>query len=104
MHRLIIGIIFTLFILTSCGIKEPLPEKKETSDTPSDTASVGESWFLVAEGEYLNLYHINDKKSLKNSELIDISVFPTSDIAELKKGIKFDTISDAYTVMEGFIN
>ena len=103
MQKRIFGMLFTLFVLTSCGVKE-LPDDKTEDSMRHNTGAADESWVLIAEGEYLNLYHINEGKSLKNSELIDISVFPMSDAAELKKGIKFDTISDAYTVMEGFIN
>ena len=103
MHKLILPMFFTLFILTSCSAGEEQPKEYNDPLIPK-TQSASESWVLIAEGENLNLYHIDGEKSLKNSELFDISVFPMSDAAELKKGIKFDTVSDAYTVMEGFIN
>ena len=103
MYKVIFCITFAILILSSCAAVEA-PQEVEEESVVAATEVVDESWFLVAEEGYLNLYHINDKKRLKNSEPVDMSVFPLSDVAELEKGIKFDTVSDAYTVMEGFIN
>lgn len=102
MYKAIFCIVFTILMLCSCTAAEA--PQSEAGEGEAAAESVDESWFLVAEEGYLNLYHINDKKRLKNSEPVDMSVFPFSDAEELRKGIKFDTVSDAYTVMEGFIN
>ena len=108
MYRLII-ILSVIFLFSSCVVREAEPSLPP-GDGETDKSEVfvhtpaEESWLLIAEGKYLNLYHINGEKRLKNSEQIDLSVFPDADAGELKKGIKFDTVHDAYTVMEGFIN
>lgn len=107
MHRLAV-IIFALVLLSSCaGEKQEQGVTHDISNPTGNNTAVDEAreeWFLVAEGRYLNLYSINGEKSLKSSEQIDLSVFPVADAARLRKGIKYDTVFDAYSAMESFIN
>ena len=103
------------FFLAACAnskVKENEPPAK-TDDTSEYVGREAYSYvnneqreyfFLVAEGRYLNLYNMGTEKSLRTSERIDLSVFPESDAGTLQKGIKFDTIDEAYSVMESFIN
>ncbi len=63
-----------------------------------------EEYLLIAEEGYLNLYESGEKPSLKKSERINFALFPPEDVIELKSGLTFKTVSEAYEAMESFVN
>lgn len=62
-----------------------------------------EGYLLIAEKEYLNLYKIGEKKTLKKSERINTALFPEEDITNLIKGIEYNSSDDAFAAMENFV-
>ena len=68
------------------------------------TAIEQEKFLLIAEENYLNLYSAETNGALKKSEKLNPSIFPDSDIAELKRGIVFDSEMEAYEMMENYID
>ncbi|MEE0944734.1 MAG: hypothetical protein UIM24_04720 [Clostridia bacterium] len=87
--------------------KEPFARNAnpEPTEVVKDTLlEEGETFLLIAEDSYLNLYNSDINGALKKSEQINFSLFPAEDIAELRKGKTFQSELEAYAAMEDFVN
>ena len=84
--------------------KPPFGEEIKAGEVfKSSLAQEEEGYLLIAEKEYLNLYQIGEKKTLKKSERINTALFPEEDITSLIKGIEYKSSDDAFAAMENFV-
>ena len=81
----------------------PLGEELEAGEVFKSSVADEEEYLLIAEKDYLNLYEIGDKKTLKKSERINTALFPEEDITNLIKGIEYKSSDDAFAAMENFV-
>ncbi len=84
----------------------PIAEKNPPPEAVSGDviASAIEEYLLIAEDNYLNLYHIGESPSLKHSEYFNKFLLPKADILLLSDGIRFQSLKKAYEAMESFVN
>lgn len=102
-------LIITVFIFVNGGKTENKPYMNKQESIPEQVSSNTTSeeiggFLLIAEENHLNLYEDNKNGGLKKSEYIDFSIFPSKDVEELRQGITFDKVSDAYAMMENYVN
>lgn len=103
---LIAAIVLAVTIRFTNDKKEVVPDADtELAGETSAEATVieAEKFLLIAEDNYLNLYNADTDGALKKSERLNPSIFPDVDIAELRRGIVFDSEMEAYEMMENFI-
>ncbi|MDD6763564.1 MAG: hypothetical protein PUD92_08080 [Clostridiales bacterium] len=83
--------------VTATGIPDGTPAPA-ASETPP-------RYRVILEDGELRLYLDENGASrlISNNEISEAS-FPASDVAELKEGIHFDTLSDALALMENFLS
>ncbi|MDO4618164.1 MAG: hypothetical protein Q4B31_01410 [Clostridia bacterium] len=97
-------VVFLFSIFTAACKKEntafPNNDKKEQKKTEERR----EEYVLIAEKGRLNLYAGSINGAPFESEPIENYAFPEEDIRLLEKGMRFDTIEQAYIVMENFVN
>ncbi|MBQ8636815.1 MAG: hypothetical protein IJ423_02325 [Clostridia bacterium] len=87
--------------------KEPFAEKP--NPLPQEVSKKTfvdeqEIFLLIAEDNYLNLYNSDTNGVLKKSEQIDFNLFPAEDVEELREGKTFYSETEAYEMMENFVN
>ncbi|MBS7298819.1 MAG: hypothetical protein KIG65_07025 [Eubacteriales bacterium] len=105
---IVVGVMMIISMLND-EIENRLPsEDKNTQSLPrqvnSTVTSEEETFLLIAEDDYLNLYNTDRNGPLRISEKIDFKIFPADDVYELRKGITFASEIEAYKMMENFIN
>lgn len=115
MKRLVTMLLALFVIVAALVFLIKHNEKKQSENPPADgpeifgevfkphIAAEEERFLLIRENDYLNLYHIGEKKALKKSERINIGLFPEGDIKRLSSGIEYPTPEEAYAAMENYI-
>ncbi len=102
-------LIMALVILLREGNNPDEPFSEKPNPLPQEVSKETyieeqEIFLLIAEENYLNLYNSDTNGVLKKSEQIDFNLFPADDVEELRKGKTFQSETEAYEMMENFID
>ena len=85
----------------------PLPDEmiEEAVETVTDNEIKAPYYEVCMEDGRLIIYKcIGNTKSVVASEEISESIFPKDDVAELKKGVRFDRLDGAQQMFENFVS
>lgn len=102
-------LVMALIILFADNRNQKEPFAEEPNPLPQEVSketfvNEQEIFLLIAEDNYLNLYNSDTNGVLKKSEQIDFNLFPDSDVEELRKGKTFYSETEAYEMMENFVD
>lgn len=109
-QRVLFSLSVVLIASTGCAseknIAENLPESPQSPQNTVISSSNGERkerYLLIAEEEYLNLYKLDGRATLKKSEQVNFKLFPEADVRSLEEGVEYETPQEAFAAMENFV-